>query len=71
MGRDKYVEMLEKHCNYRKNDPNLFELLRVHTDTAIHRAKRQYEAYTSDVPPSRRCPATRVFELVEELKKFL
>lgn len=44
---------------------------REHTDTAIMRAKKQYEEFEANTPPSRRCPATRVFELVEELKKFL
>ena len=33
--------------------------------------KKQYEEYDKDSPPSKRCPATRVFELVEELKKYL
>ncbi len=71
IGRDKYIEILEEKCNYQKNDPQLFELLRAHTNIAISQAKKQYGEYDTDTPPSQRCPATRVFELVEELKNFL
>ena len=39
-------------------------------EEAIERAKRQYEEY-GDVAPSKRCPATKVFQLVEELKRYL
>ncbi len=71
IGRDKYVELLEKHCDYCKNDPNLYEIMKPNTDIAIKRAKKQYNEYQEDIPASQRCPATRVFELVEELKKYL
>lgn len=71
VGRDKYVEMLEKHCNYRKNNPNLFELMKANTDIAISRARKQYASYPQNASASQRCPATKVFELVEELKKYL
>lgn len=71
VGRDNYVKLLEKHCNYRKNDPNLFQIMKANTDVAIKRAKRQYNAYPPNTPASQRCPATKVFELVEDLKKYL
>lgn len=71
VGRDKYIEILEKHCGYQKNDPNLFDLMRANTDAAIVRAKKQYNSYPENTPPSQRCPATKVFQLVEELKKYL
>lgn len=71
VGRDKYIEILERHCGYKKNDPNLFELMKANTDIAISRAKKQYESYPIETPASQRCPATKVFELVEELKKYL
>lgn len=71
VGRDKYIKILENCCSYRKNDPNLFELMKANTEMAINRAKKQYNAYSKDIPPSRRCPATKVFELVEELGKYL
>ncbi len=71
IGRKAYIRILEEKCNYKKNDPKLFQMFRGNMDTAIMRAKRQYTAYADDVPPSKSCPATRVFELVEELKAFL
>lgn len=71
VGRERYIDLLEKHCGYRKNDPNLFPLLRKWTDVAIARAKKLYASYPEDTPPSQRCPATRVFELVEDLQVFL
>lgn len=71
IGRERYVKILEERCNYRKNDPQLFELFKQGMDIAITRAKKQYYGYATDTPPSKRCPATRVFELVEELKQYL
>lgn len=68
-GREHYQEILRKKFNYKKNLKNIYELLQDKTEIAIERARRQYEAYT-DAPPSKRCPATRVYELVEELQKY-
>lgn len=48
-----------------------FGLKKANTDIAISRAKKQYESYPIETPASQRCPATEVFELVEELKKYL
>lgn len=48
-----------------------FQELSSNTEIAINRAKKQYESYPPDTPASKRCPATRVFELVEELKQYL
>lgn len=45
--------------------------MRAYTDIAISRAKRQYESYPMGTPASQRCPATKVYELVEELRKYL
>ncbi len=71
VGRDKYIDLLEKHCGYEKNDPMLYQKMRPYTQIALQRAKKQYEAYPEGTPPSQRCPATRVFELVEELQQYL
>lgn len=71
VGRDKYIEILKKYCDYQKNDPNLFEYMKENTDIAINRAKKQFNSYPIDTPASQRCPATKVFELVEELRKYL
>lgn len=71
VGRERYSHLLEKHCNYEKNDPDLFFKMQPYMDIAIKRAKKQYEEYGSSNSPSNKCPATRVFELVEELREYL
>lgn len=70
VGRAAYQEKLKELCNYQKNLTNLYEILKDNTELAIKRAKKQYEEY-GDKPPSQRCPATRVYELVEELQKYI
>lgn len=70
VGREKYKELLKEYCDYEKNMQNIFAMIRDKTDIAIVRAKRQYESY-GDAAPSQRCPATRVYSLVEELLKYL
>lgn len=69
-GREQYQQILKQKCGYEKSLENLFDLLKDKTDVAIQRAKRQYESY-NDEAPSKRCPATRVYELVDELRKYL
>lgn len=69
-GRNHYCEILKRYFDYEKTLPNLYEILKDQTNIAVQRAKRQFEAY-GDIPPSQKCPATRVFELVEELQKYL
>lgn len=49
---------------------DIYEVLKDTTETAIKRARRQFQEY-GDKPPSQMCPATRVYELVEELQKYL
>lgn len=48
----------------------IFEILRDKTDVAIARAKRQYETY-GNIAPSQMCPATRVYQLIEELQRYM
>lgn len=69
IGRIKYRELLKGYCDYEKNMENIFEILRDKTDVAIARAKRQYESY-GDVAPPQMCPATRVYQLIEELQSY-
>jgi len=71
IGREEYMRILHDFCGYKKNDEALYEFFKPMMEVAINRAKKQYEAYPADVPPSSRCPATRVFELVEYLKRYL
>lgn len=70
VGREKYKEKLEDYCGYKKNLENIYDILKEHTEIAIRRAKKQYEEY-GNLPPSQCCPATRVFEIVEELQKYI
>lgn len=70
VGRERYRELLKGYCDYEKNMRNIFEILRDKTDVAVARAKRQYEAY-GDAAPSQMCPATRVYQLIEELQRYL
>ncbi len=74
VGREKYRELLDEHMKkyggYEKNRKDIYEILCGRTAIAAGRAKRQYEAY-GNVPLSRMCPATRVYELVEELQRYL
>lgn len=70
VGRERYQEILHNYFDYKKNLRNIYDLLKEHTQDAIRRAKRQYEEY-NNLPPSQCCPATRVYELVEELQKYL
>lgn len=69
-GREHYRKILRQKCGYEKNLKNIYDLLMDKTNIAIKRARRQYESY-NDLPPSKRCPATRVYELVEELQKYI
>ena len=69
-GREQYQEILKQKFGYEKNQENLYELLKDKTELAIQRAKRQYESY-DNAPPSQRCPATRVYELVAQLQGYL
>ncbi len=70
IGRENYKKILEEAFGYEKNCEDTFNVLKDNTEIAIQRAKKQYYEF-GDLPPSKRCPATRVFELVEELKKYL
>lgn len=70
-GRYHLIELLKKHLGkYEKNTPEIYNLLSNKTDIAIKRAKNLISKYPANTPPSKMCPATTVFKLVEELKKY-
>lgn len=59
---------------YKKNYPNLFELVNTYGDmeTAIRNAKRRMSEYNSEImKPSEFDPGTTVHELVTQLKTYL
>lgn len=76
VGRERCYKMLSEHFEetnygkYEKNRNDIHSILYDKTDKAIKRAKKQYNSYDVNVPPSRRCPATRMFELIEMLKMY-
>ena len=77
VGREQYYKMLSEHLislgcgKYEKNIANIYDILSNNTDVAISRAEKQYQEYGDDVPPSKRCPATRIFELIKVLKEYI
>ncbi len=74
--RDEYKKRLDGHFEkmgygkYEKNIEEIYRILKDKTEMAIKRARKQYEQYGND-PPSKCCPATRVYELVETLQQYL
>lgn len=73
-GRKHCRELLSKHLGkkYKKNLEGMHEILKDRIDIAIKRAKKLYkENEHIKNNPSKMCPCTRVFELVEELRKYL
>lgn len=70
VGRERYKEILEDKIGYLKNMENIYSILCDKTEIAIDRAKKLYKSY-ENLPPSKCCPATRVYELVEVLKQYL
>lgn len=71
-GRKHLKKLLKKHIGmYEKNMPNIYSLLSDKTKYAIKRAERLYKKYNKNLPPSKMCPCTMVFELVKELYKYI
>ena len=70
IGREQYIERLKVYIEYEKNKKEIYDILKDKTEIAITRARKQYELY-GEQPPSKRCPATRVYELVENMRRYL
>lgn len=72
IGREKCIKLLKKYIpHYKKNMKNIYQNVKEKIPTAIKNAKKLYKEYNKLTPPSKRCPATRMYELVEQLQKFL
>ncbi|MFS9332423.1 RloB family protein [Streptococcus mitis] len=81
--RNQYIQKLngifksKKHKDfpdsYRKNDPNIYRILKPYQDTALKNAKNLSKYYESELMPSAatQCPVTYVYKLVEELNKWI
>lgn len=74
-GRMVYIEKLNQYMDYSKTREDLYEVV---TDlgsleNAKKRARNQYNNFVDKgiITPSKMIPSTRVYELVEELEKYL
>ena len=67
--RSQYGRMLSDRLGfqYRKNNHDMYDLIKSRQAYAIRNAKRLYSSYREDLPPSQKDPSTTVHELVEEL----
>lgn len=74
-GREAYIKRLNDYFDYSKTREDLFEMVTSlgSLHDAKRRAKKQYSNYVDQgiTVPSKMIPATRVYELVEELEKYL
>jgi len=74
-GREHYIKLLNNYFEYSKVREDLFDVLMElgSLEDAQRRAKRIYDEYVSAkiYAPSAMVSATRMFELVEELEKYL
>lgn len=74
-GRMVYIEKLNQYMDYSKTREDLYEVV---TDlgsleNAKKRARNQYNNFVDKgiITPSKMIPSTRVYELIEELEKYL
>lgn len=74
-GREQYIKLLNHYFDYSKVREDLFSILmqKGSLAEAKRRARRNYEEYIQmgETAPSAMVPVTRVFELVEELERYL
>lgn len=70
-GRSQYIQILNNYLDYSKVREDLFDLLMEHgsLENAKRRARKAYDEFIKSgiTAPSGMAPATRMFELVEEL----
>lgn len=72
-GRKQYIEILERYFDYTKVREDLYDELtrRGSLELAKKRAARAYKEFMqAGAAPSAMVPATRMFELIEELEKY-
>jgi len=70
--RKTYIEKLTQLLGrYRKNNPNMYELLFEKQNDAISRAKKLYNSYSNHNKPAANKPSTTIHLLVEQLNRFI
>lgn len=74
-GREAYIEKLNKYLDYSKTREDLYDVMlnKGSVEMAKQRARKQYETLINCgiTVPSQMIPATRMYELIEELEAFL
>lgn len=74
-GRRDYIERLNKYIDYSKTREDLYDVITGNgsVSDAKRRARQMYENFMirGVSSPSKMYPATRMFELIEELEKYL
>ena len=81
--RDQYIKKLNNIFkskkdegfpdSYKKNDPNIYRILKPYQHVALKNAQNLSNNYESELIPSSatQCPVTYVYKLVEELNKWI
>lgn len=72
-GREQYIEKLNNYFDYSKTREDLYNVImeKGSLDSAKRRAKTMYKEFLkSETSPSAMVPATRMFELIEELEQY-
>lgn len=74
-GREQYIQKLNKYFDYSKTREDLFDILaeKGSLDDAKRRARKMYQEFLDAQVSSMSAmvPATRVYELIEELESYL
>lgn len=74
-GRKQYIEKLEKLIEYTKTREDLFDVIMMKgsLEDAKRRARKLYEdaLRRGITSPSAMVPATRMYELIEELEEYM
>ena len=74
-GRSQYIQILNNYLDYSKVREDLFDLLMEQgsLENAKRRARKAYDEFIKSgiTAPSGMAPATRMFELVEELRVYM
>lgn len=66
-----YLKLTEQMGRpYRKNDEDIYDLLAIAQDAAIRNAERLHRSHAGATPADAN-PCTTVYQLVEELRKFM
>ena len=78
--RDQYINNIFKSKkdegfpdSYKKNDPNIYRILKPYQHVALKNAQNLSNNYESELIPSSatQCPVTYVYKLVEELNRWI